>query len=161
MHSHTPYARAIAVVTIFLACAIGFGFLMTFLAAQVTPGLENRDGLTRITVGSTAVYVRVATTSAEWARGLSGTLPLPADQGMLFEFDHDDFWHIWMKDMTYPLDILWLADDGAIIHIAAGVAPDTYPQQFTSEQPARMVLELPAGFVEKHGVAAGQFVTVF
>jgi len=61
----------------------------------------------QIRIAGVTLTVEIAKTSTEQAKGLSGRDKLPADHGMLFVFDHEDFWGFWMIDMKFPLDIIW------------------------------------------------------
>lgn len=108
-----------------------------------------------ITVDGVSVAVDVADTAGLREQGLSGRSDLRSGQGMLFIFDTDGIWGIWMKDMNFPIDILWADASGTVITIAADVAPDTYPEVFNPSAPARYVVELPAGFAAAHGIAEG------
>jgi uncharacterized membrane protein (UPF0127 family) len=89
---------------------------------------------------------------------LSGTKALPADQAMLFVFDHAARWGIWMKDMHYNLDILWLDDNKNVVYIAENISPDTYPTVFLPDKDARYVVELPANSISHLHVHMGQTV---
>jgi uncharacterized membrane protein (UPF0127 family) len=79
---------------------------------------------------------------------------------MWFVFESAGGWAFWMKDTLIPLDIVWVASDGTIVTIAAGVAPESYPKAFGPEAPAQYVLEVPAGFAARHGIAEGDKVVV-
>ena len=87
--------------------------------------------LTPMTLGSTSLLVSVAQTPPERARGLSGSPYLPVGVGKFFVFDGPGRWGIWMKDMLYSIDIIWLDAAGMIVHIEEQVSPDTYPRSFT------------------------------
>ncbi len=99
--------------------------------------------------------VFLADTDALRIQGLSGTSSLPVQHGMLFVFDHSDMHGIWMKDMQYPLDIAWLDEEKRIIHLVPNVAPETYPTIFQPELPARYVLEVAAGALERAEISLG------
>jgi uncharacterized membrane protein (UPF0127 family) len=77
---------------------------------------------------------------------------------MLFIYDTSGQWGIWMKDMRYSLDILWLDDNKKVVHKEENVAPSTYPTTFSPNHDARYVIELPAGFAAQHNVEVGQVV---
>jgi len=77
---------------------------------------------------------------------------------MLFVFPEEGNPGFWMKDMQFPIDIAWLSTDGRIVHMVQVLSPDTYPTVFKSPNPARFVLELPAGFFETHRIKEGDFV---
>ncbi len=113
-----------------------------------------------IQIGNTTVAVEVADTEALREQGLSGRSDLPNGQGMLFVFESDDTFGIWMKDMLFPIDIVWADASGTVITIAKNVAPDTYPKVFYPSTPARYVVELPAGFAAAHGVAEGTIIKI-
>ncbi|MFZ2556208.1 MAG: DUF192 domain-containing protein [Minisyncoccia bacterium] len=99
--------------------------------------------------------IQVVDSEATRQRGLSGIPDLAPDQGMLFVFEEDGMYSFWMHDMLFSIDILWLAADGRVVHIEKDLSPESYPQSFTSHSPARYVLEVPAGFSDKHGIIIG------
>ena len=101
------------------------------------------------------VRITVADSPLERSQGLSGREGLAADEGMLFVFPEDGVYGFWMKDMLFSIDMLWLDASGNIVHIEKRVAPETYPQSFSSTVPARYVLELPAGYSDEHNLSVG------
>jgi len=118
------------------------------------------QSLSYVSVGSTTISVEVADTQGERTQGLSGRTTLPEGHGMLFVFEREGDWGIWMKDMKFSIDIIWMNREGNIITIARDVAPQTYPNAFYPTQPALYVLEVPAGFSDKNGVAEGMGVVL-
>lgn len=106
-------------------------------------------------IGSTTIRVSVADTRETRIQGLSDTPELPTDIGKLFVFETDDAWSIWMKDMQYPLDIIWLDATKQIVHIEENVSPATYPESFSSPIPARYVLEINASATAQYGWTVG------
>ena len=111
---------------------------------------------TKVTIGTTVVSVELADTPALRAQGLSGRASLNEGEGMLFIFEEEGSWGFWMKDMLFPIDIVWAASDGRVISIAHDVSPSTYPQGFYPREPrALYVLELPAGFAKRHNIVEG------
>ena len=97
----------------------------------------------------------VVQTEEARSRGLSGRASLAEGHGMLFVFEQDGQWGIWMKDMHFSIDILWLDAAGTVVTVASSISPETYPESFHPEAPARYVLELPAGYAAKAGIAKG------
>ena len=61
-----------------------------------------------------------------------------------------------MKEMNFPLDIIWLDSEQKIIDIRSNLQPDSYPKTFSPNQPAQYVLEVPAGFAQNHNLNLGQ-----
>jgi uncharacterized protein len=106
-------------------------------------------------IGGVRVEASVATTVVDRIQGLSRTTQLPSNVVKLFVFDLDGPQSIWMKDMQYPIDIIWLDSEGRVVHIAPSVDPSTYPSSFFSPVPARYVVEAGAGFAATNGVVLG------
>lgn len=112
---------------------------------------------TTLRVGDGVFKARVAKTDVERQKGLSGTLKLREDQAMLFVFGSDSKWSIWMKDMNYPIDIVWLDKDKKVVYIVKNAPPESYPYEtFQPKEDARYVIEFPAGIAEKKKIAIGK-----
>lgn len=117
--------------------------------------------LVPIIIGSTTAYASVADSLPELIKGLSDTPSLPDTVVKLFAFGSTGRHSIWMKDMNYPIDIIWLDESGMIVHIVENVSPDTYPESsFTPPTPARYVIETNAGFVSSSTVTVGDEVII-
>jgi uncharacterized membrane protein (UPF0127 family) len=111
---------------------------------------------TTLRIGDGVFKTRVAKTSDEREKGLSGTAELHEDQALLFIFGTDGKWAMWMKDMNYPIDIVWLDKDKAVVHIVKNAPPESYPyEKFVSKDDARYVVELPAGTTDKKSIKIG------
>lgn len=142
-----------------LVGGIAFGFYRAS-----TPGNATAKSMaisaTSVTIGATTVAVEVANTDAARSLGLSGRTSLAEGSGMLFIFDTPGNYGFWMKDMNFPIDILFIDASGGIVSIAADASPAGYhqdpPQVFYPAAPAKYVLEVPAGFAARHGIKAGQ-----
>lgn len=106
-------------------------------------------------IGDTAVEASVADSVSERIKGLSGTPFLPDNVVKLFVFGAAGNHSIWMKDMNYAIDILWLDDEGLVVHIEENIAPETYPESFASPTLAWYVVEANAGFVAEHEISIG------
>lgn len=109
------------------------------------------------TLGDAELTLYVTTTPDQSVKGLSDSPELPIDHGMLFYMPGQRQLSFWMKDMNYPIDMLWLDDQRRIIHIETNVAPDTYPQRFTnpSDTNAHYVLEINAGDTARYQLSLG------
>lgn len=127
--------------------AIGIVVLGVFLVLGVSKQ--------KLTFSNKTIVIEVVESQEARTQGLGGRKKLKQDKGMLFVFQNSDRHAIWMKDMNFPLDILWLDDTKQVIHIEEDVAPETYPQTFTSNNPAKYVLEVNSGFVQEHRVKVG------
>lgn len=128
------------------------------LAAET---VGNQDGATRRVVlpNGATIEATVADTPETQQKGLSGVEQLEVGTGMLFVFAQDGTYSMWMKDMKIPVDMLWLDNQGKVVHLATNVpAPEdgqTELPAYVNDQPAQYVLELSAGETEKAGVKEG------
>jgi len=102
----------------------------------------------------------VADTINEQRTGLSGKESLPSGTVMLFVFPESTEVGIWMKDMHFPIDIIWVDEEFRIIHIVQNVQPETFPEVFKPSTPARYVIEANAGFVSQNDITLGDFVNI-
>lgn len=96
----------------------------------------------------------LAVSDEERAQGLMFREKLNEDQAMLFLFEGEEVHSFWMKNMRFAIDILWLDSQKRIVHLESRVPPcpkDPCPS-YTPAAPAAFVLEVQAGFVEKHGL---------
>ncbi|MGH7197093.1 MAG: DUF192 domain-containing protein [Candidatus Saccharimonadales bacterium] len=106
-------------------------------------------------IGDAAIIARIADNDSERAKGLGGVPKLEPHEGMLLVFDWDDEWGIWMKDMQISIDIIWLDNTKKVVDIEPNVSPDSYPENFKPNKPARYVLEVPAGVADLKGIRIG------
>lgn len=125
--------------------------LILFLGACVAEPQENF-----ITIKDVEVKVEIADTPQKYLKGLSGRKSLAEDRGMLFIHTRRDVSSFWMKDMQFPIDIIFI-DGDKVVEIAKNMQPpegENIPE-YKSKKPATMVLEVNAGFAEKHSIKVG------
>jgi hypothetical protein len=94
------------------------------------------------------------------AQGLSGRKSLDENKGMLFVFGNLATRSFWMKDMNFPIDIIWINGDKVAGFAENAPIPANPPAgggipSFKSPERVDKVLELPAGSVQKIGIKAG------
>jgi uncharacterized membrane protein (UPF0127 family) len=133
------------------------GLLLLILAgvvAVITPQKEFH-----VTVGRVQFSVEVADNPAAWRKGLVGHAPLKSGEGMLFLFPTPTQKTFWMKDMTYPIDIIWIRD-GKVIGIAEDAQPDNGEVVYPSPGAVDSVLEVAAGERKRLGIEVGAPVHV-
>jgi uncharacterized membrane protein (UPF0127 family) len=108
-----------------------------------------------ITIAGQNIKIELAKSDAEKEKGLSGHAELRPDEGMLFVFQKPDIYAFWMKDMNFPIDIIWLSEDMKVVYIKKDARPESYPGAFTPDQKAKYVLEVSSGFSEKNNLKIG------
>jgi len=143
----------------FRATLIALLLVCVTTAASVWALLLPPDN-SRVVIGDTHYRVEVVDDEVGRSKGLSGRYRLDDGSGMLFVFDESDTYGFWMRDMNFSIDIIWVSDDFEIVHIETEVSPDTYPEVFYPSEPARYVLEINAGDVDRHRIKTGEFAVI-
>jgi uncharacterized protein len=141
----------------FRAFVTAFAFLIVGFAAQAQtpPPAQGTELLTIVTAsGRHAFQVEVMRTPDQRAKGLMFRNYMPADRGMLFDFERTEPVAMWMQNTYIPLDMLFIRTDGSIARIASGTEPLS-TRTIPSGEPVLGVLELNAGAAEKIGAKAG------
>ena len=100
----------------------------------------------------------IADTPTERVKGLSGRKSLAENQIMLFIFDYPDY-KIWMEDMKFPIDIIWLDENKKITHVEENISPETFPETFFPPEKSLYIIEANAGFARKNDLQVGNVFT--
>jgi uncharacterized membrane protein (UPF0127 family) len=107
--------------------------------------------------------VDIADDTCKQTLGLSGREALSDGQGMLFVFNTLGSYGFWMKDMNFPLDIIWLDNTLTVTGIEKNLATSTYnttnpkkSETFGEQYPAEYVLEVPAGYSDENNLKVGE-----
>ena len=100
------------------------------------------------------VRVEVVTRPEEQARGLMHRQHLDADSGMLFVYTAEDRRYFWMKNTYIPLDMVFIGANRRIVGIVRNAEPLTAVRREV-DAPSQYVLEVNAGFTQRHGIRAG------
>ncbi|MBL7142014.1 DUF192 domain-containing protein [Patescibacteria group bacterium] len=101
------------------------------------------------------LMVETADTPSKRIKGLSGRKEMPDNQGMLFVFKKPGRYPFWMEGMRFPIDIIWVNEDLEIIEIDKNLQPELFLKVYRPSRPAQYVLEVNAGFVDKHKIETG------
>jgi uncharacterized membrane protein (UPF0127 family) len=143
-------ARMVAIAALVLTLVAG--------ATWAQPQTFERGQLAIETAGGARQFaVELAVTSEQRAQGLMYRQRMPADAGMLFLYPAVRPVSMWMKNTLIPLDMLFIGDDGRILHIAERTIPGS-TATVSSMQPARAVLELNGGTAARLKIQVGDRV---
>jgi uncharacterized protein len=116
-----------------------------------------------VTLKDEPLLVQIAKTPYHHTKGLSGRNSLGKYDGMLFVFTERSQIGIVMREMSFPIDIIWL-DRGKVVDIAPNVQVEDVPEddltRYFPRVYANLVLELSAGWVEEHDLRIGDMLTV-
>ncbi len=105
----------------------------------------------------------IAKTPKDQEIGLSKYKNLAKDMGMLFPFEKPDYYSFWMKQMKFPIDIIYIKD-GKIVTIYESVKPPKSENEslliYKPKEPSNMVLEINAGLSGKYNLKEGDKVNL-
>ena len=83
-------------------------------------------------------------------KGLADRLGIEDNYAMLF---------VWMKDMKFSIDIIWINEKKRIVHVQHSVKSDAEPyEKYKPPVPAKYVLEVKAGVAKRASVTVGSVV---
>jgi uncharacterized membrane protein (UPF0127 family) len=102
------------------------------------------------------IWVEVAKTPEERAKGLMNRRHLGENEGMLFIFEREDVHGFWMKNTLIPLSIAFIDKEGRIVKIA-----DMKPLTLESHNPPKPILyalEMNQGWFSAHNIKAGDIL---
>lgn len=109
-----------------------------------------------VRIGSGIYKADIASDEESRQKGLSGLPNLEVDRALLMIFPDSQKWGIWMKDMEFPIDILWLDENKVVVHAVANANPSISDSKtFTPKSPAKYVIELPAGSIKNKSIVVG------
>ena len=105
----------------------------------------------------------LALTNEQKEKGLSVKDELKESEAMLFIFEESAQHSFWMKDVKFPIDIIWLDSDGKVVHIEQNLQPCVSVLICTSYSPdidSQYVLETVAGFTQRHNISVGTNIDI-
>lgn len=107
------------------------------------------------------ILVELSQTPKQWERGLSDRNELGDLDGMLFIFPQYHVPIFWMKDMHFPIDMIWLSD-GVVVDITANAQVETgtkYPT-YSPKTKINMVLETRANWAADNNITIGDQIII-
>ncbi|NWF88106.1 MAG: DUF192 domain-containing protein [Ignavibacteriaceae bacterium] len=102
--------------------------------------------------------IEIADTDYERQLGLMKRVSMEERQGMLFIFPTENMQSFWMRNTLISLDMIFINAKKKIvtIHKNTKILSD---QSYPSTAPAKYVLEVNAGFTDKHKVNVGDVIS--
>lgn len=143
---------------IFILALSALGFIGYFWYQNEYKNSTHKEFVT-ITLRNDEVELEVLRTWEEKVLGLSFRDSLPLKTGLLFVFTETNNPEIWMKDMKFAIDIIFVDKEGRIVQIFENATPESYfekpPRLFGTIESSRYVIEVPSGTVHDSGISAG------
>lgn len=118
----------------------------------------------QVKIAGQTLNVLVADNIKHWVKGLGGRKDLGQYDGMLFLFPTTEQHVFVMRDMQFPIDIVWIKNN-EIVDMAPNVPLDPAKTEaelvpYAARDVSNKVLELPAGKVFNLGLKIGDKVEV-
>lgn len=102
--------------------------------------------------------VSISDTDLKREKGLSLLSGLKINEGMLFIFQKIETPSFWMKEMLFPLHIIWIDENMKIIGVENNILPESYPKTFSPTVPIKYVLEVPSSSYDNPSNLIGKSV---
>jgi uncharacterized membrane protein (UPF0127 family) len=147
----------ISIAVLFMA----FIFFFLYKSSNDPIKKELPNSSPKVYINKIGIEVEVADTPQKRAQGLSGRKSLGELEGMLFIFENPDIYRFWMPDMNFPIDIIWIDEDGVIVDITENAPPledKSNPVWYMPIKPVKYVLEVNSGFSNKYNINVGDKV---
>ncbi len=119
------------------------------------------------------VRAEIADTPDKREKGLMFRQELAEDQGMLFIFKEEAVHGFWMKNVNFPLDIIWMDKDKRIVDIKPNLKPcrqergtsdgghiEKSCESYFPREKAFYVLEVKSGFADRHQISVGDKIGI-
>jgi uncharacterized membrane protein (UPF0127 family) len=119
---------------------------------------EDRYLKAKVTVKGFELNADLAVTQEQMSKGLSVKDKLEENESMLFVFEDPSRHSFWMKDMKFPIDIIWLDRNGKVVHIEKNLQPCVSVLICTNYSPntdSQYVLETVSEFTQRHNISVG------
>ncbi len=151
-------SRRVGRLISFLRFSLVFAAVAILTHAQAFAGEGRFEPLSIVTATGTHPFsVEVMRTPSELEKGLMYRTSMPADHGMLFDFQSEQSVMMWMKNTYIPLDMIFMAKTGRVVGIVANAKPMS-EQILSAAVPTYAVLELNGGEAAKIGLKVGDKV---
>ncbi|MCL5423823.1 MAG: DUF192 domain-containing protein [Candidatus Marsarchaeota archaeon] len=118
---------------------------------------------TKIYIEEKEITVLIADNFIKRMIGLMYKKSLNSDSGMLFIFNKPDYHSIWMLNMHFNIDILWIDNNFKIVDVCENAAPCTSMfncKTYIPKSPDRYIIELNAGFIKNNRIKKGAKIKI-
>ena len=138
-------------------------FSTVFLAASCNSSLPQFNDAA-VQINNKKLNVFVADEEQEQRLGLAVRKKISDEEGMLFTFDKPLMPTFWMKDMKFPIDIIWIKNN-QVVEVDRDLAPQPGVENqelklYKPKSEVDAVLEVNAGWAKKNNLSIGDEVKV-
>lgn len=148
-------------ITVLVPVIIGSVILGILGLTFVPEGIKNRNldfSKGTIAINNQSIRVEIAETPAERQRWLTfNTEKLPFDAALLLVYDKSDLNSLWLLNIEYNLDLIWLDSAGNIVYMIKDAVPckntlDAAQCTYKNTIPSKYILAATSGFIDYHNI---------
>jgi len=156
VHSRKKNTRKTLLI---VSLAIGL-IIFIFISISLINGNKNIfPKSVGVQINNDNYYLEIAQTNRQKKIGLSNRNEICSNCGMLFIFNKEDQYPLWMKDTHIPLDMIWINSQNKIVKIITALDTDS-EITYTNQEPAKYIIELPANEVFKQNLKIGDTIQI-
>ena len=135
--------------------------ILLFALTQPLQSSQNTESMQIASVifaNNVKIDAEIADNETLRQNGLMHRKHLAENHGMLFVYPGQAIRAVWMKNTLIPLDVLFLSENGKIVSLLRGLTPcEQTPCPISrSSTDAHYMLEVNAGFIDRHRIKVGQ-----
>lgn len=150
---------AVPVIIVLFLLGMFFSSMPDFKTTTKTGPQFQKEGTLRFVQAASGkdlvqIDIEIADDDLTRTQGLMWRRSMEETQGMLFIMGVPEEQSFWMRNTYIPLDIIYSNDQKEIVKIRANTKPQSL-SPITSERPAIYVVEVNAGFCNRHGIKEG------
>jgi len=150
--------RKITVLVPLIVASITLGILgLTF----IPEGVKNRNldfSKGTIVINNHSISTEIAETPAERQRWLTfRTEQLPLNSSLLLVYDKPDLYSLWLLNIQFNLDLIWLDNSGNIVYMKQNAVPcsntlDASKCTYKNTIPSKYIIAATSGFIKYHKI---------
>jgi uncharacterized membrane protein (UPF0127 family) len=155
----------ILIPAIVAAVAVG-GLGIAFLPPEVREPDRTEFSKGTVKLDDKVITVEIADTAAERQRWLTFRQDqLAEDTALLIKYDEPDLYEVWMLNIEYNLDLIWIDKDGNVVYVKENVPPcqnvvETVSCTYKTTTRSLYVMATTAGFVDAHDISTASKMTI-
>lgn len=148
-------------IIVLLPVIIGTIILGILGLAFVPEGIKNRNldfSKGTIVINNHSIRAEIAETPAERQRWLAfRSEKLPFTSALLLVYDKSDLYSLWLLNIQFNLDLVWLDDAGNIVYMIRNAVPcnstlDAAQCTYKNTIPSKYILAATSGFINYHNI---------
>lgn len=122
-----------------------------YISASIYSVYGNK--IKKISLDGNIFRAEIVSSSEKMQKGLGKRKKICQKCAMLFQFSNSGKYSFWMKDMSFPLDIIWIMN-GKVVFIKKNVS-EKFSGVLSPQTEADQVLEINAGLADEIGIKIG------